>query len=296
MTVTPTDSIPTGPEFRAWVEAKKGRGRAEIDGHDLCYLDLGPGRPLMLLHGFMDTGYTWHRIAPDLVRRGFRIIAPDLPGFGGSLTPPDFGFEPGDMVRVLVRLMDHLGVDRWFMGGNSLGGGLSLLTALDFPDRVAGLAVLDPACYQMHLIWTLRLLKSRLLGPLATAALNRPLMRWASRNLAFDPRAVDEDFIDEVVRPLKRPDYRRNLRTVLRVFDRPEVHALTADYPRIAAPALIVWGRQDGLVPLHLGRRLAGDLPGSRLVELDRCGHMPQLEHPGPVIEEMAAWFEPLAL
>jgi pimeloyl-ACP methyl ester carboxylesterase len=296
VTVARTDAIPTGPDFWAWVEAGQGRKRAEIDGHDLGYLDLGSGRPLLLLHGFMDTAYTWYRTAPDLIGRGFRIIAPDLPGFGGSLTPPDFGFQPAAMIRVLVGLMDRLGIKRWFMGGNSLGGGLSLLAALDFPDRVAGLAVLDPACYPMHLIWTLRLLKSRPLGALATAALNRPLLRWGARHLAFDPGAVDEGFIDEVVRPLKRPDYRRNLRTALRAFDRPEVHAQTARYPMLEAPCLIVWGRQDGLVPLPLGRRLAGDLAGSRLVELDRCGHMPQLEHPETVVEEMAAWFEPQAL
>jgi pimeloyl-ACP methyl ester carboxylesterase len=291
-----TDTILTGRKFWDWVDANQGLKSVRIDSHQVRCLDLGSGRPLLLLHGFMDTCYTWHRIAPDLVRHGFRVIAPDLPGFGQSMTPRDYNFNPGDTVRVLGGLMDHLGLERWLMGGNSLGGGLSLFTALEFPDRVAGLAVLDPACYPMRLVWSLWMLKSRVFGPLASMALSRASIRWTSRHLAFDKKAVDDDFINELAAVLARPDYRRNVRLVLRTVDRPEVHALADHYPALTAPTLIVWGRQDQLVPLELGRRLAGDLAGSRLVELDPCGHMPQLEHPRRVVEEMTAWFEPLVI
>ncbi len=288
------DTIRTGPDFWAWVDEQHGRHRIEVDGGALRVLDLGQGRPLVLLHGYADTAYTWLRIAPGLMAAGYRLIAPDLPGFGASAFDGDYDFGPETMVRTLMALADHLGLGRFFVAGNSLGGGLSLLTALDFPERVTAAAVLDPACYPMHLIWSLAVIKSRLLGPLATALMGRATIRFTARHLVVDPGVMTDDVIDEAVRPLARRGYRKDLRRVLRAFDTERVYARTAEYHRIAAPTLIVWGRQDGLIPVDLGRRLAGDLPRSKLVELDNCGHAPQLERPGDVVRELAAWFDPL--
>ncbi|MBU0515540.1 MAG: alpha/beta fold hydrolase [Proteobacteria bacterium] len=286
--------IMTGPEFWAWVDGQNGRQRIKVNGGVLRVLDLGRGRPLVLLHGYADTAYTWHRVVPGLIAAGYRLVAPDLPGFGASAFEIGFDYSPETMVRALMAMADHLGLDRFFVAGNSLGGGLTLLAALEFPERVTAAAVLDPACYPMKLVWSLALIKSRLFGPLATALMSRAMIRFTARRLVFDPGAVSDDFIDELAGPRARRDYRKNLRQVLRAFDTDRVHARTAEYDRMATPTMIVWGRQDRLIPASLGRRLARDLPRSKLVELDHCGHAPQLERPGDVVRELTAWFDPL--
>ncbi|MBU1741864.1 MAG: alpha/beta fold hydrolase, partial [Proteobacteria bacterium] len=219
--------IMTGPEFWAWVDGQNGRQRIKVNGGVLRVLDLGRGRPLVLLHGYADTAYTWHRVVPGLIAAGYRLVAPDLPGFGASAFEIGFDYSPETMVRALMAMADHLGLDRFFVAGNSLGGGLTLLAALEFPERVTAAAVLDPACYPMKLVWSLALIKSRLFGPLATALMSRAMIRFTARRLVFDPGAVSDDFIDELAGPLARRDYRKNLRQVLRAFDTDRVHART---------------------------------------------------------------------
>ena len=110
---------------------------------DIVYLDGGSGVPLVLLHGFGASMDNWPRLARRL-RRGFRVIAPDLPGFGESSWRPDGDYTVDAQVRRIEAFVDALGLTRFCLGGNSMGGNIAALYAARHPDRVTHLWLIAP--------------------------------------------------------------------------------------------------------------------------------------------------------
>ena len=115
----------------------------------------GDGPPVLLLHGHPRTSATWHRVAPRLVQQGFRVVCPDLRGYGRSVGPPPAADHSAHSKRAvagdLVRLMDHLGHPRFALAGHDRGSYVALRLALDHPDRVSRLALLDCIPISEHL-------------------------------------------------------------------------------------------------------------------------------------------------
>ncbi len=109
---------------------------------DLNVVVGGEGPPLLLLHGYPQTHVAWHRIAPDLAKR-FTVGAPDLPGYGDSSAPRDDDYSTRAMARTCVGLMTTLGFGRFAIAGHDRGGRVAYRLALDHPERISRLAVLD---------------------------------------------------------------------------------------------------------------------------------------------------------
>ena len=137
------------PLFNAAVNAQRKRAgleekRVSVDGHDVVYLEGGNGDPLLLIHGFGANKDNWLPIAP-LLAPHFRLILPDLPGFGDSTRNFDERYAVEDQVARLRELIGHLGIGPVHIGGNSMGGYLGGLYASRFPDDVSSLWLLAPA-------------------------------------------------------------------------------------------------------------------------------------------------------
>jgi haloacetate dehalogenase len=113
-----------------------------LPGVDLNVAVGGDGPPLLLLHGYPQTHLAWHRIVPDLAKR-FTIVAPDLPGYGDSSAPRDGDYSKRAMAAAQVDLMAALGFGRFAVAGHDRGGRVAYRLALDHPDRISQLAVLD---------------------------------------------------------------------------------------------------------------------------------------------------------
>jgi len=138
--LAPAETVgPTG----AWMAELGLAPRTEVvDGLRVRYLRAGSGPPLVLLHGFASSIFTWRDTLPALAR-GHDVVALDLPGFGGSEQP--VGLTAERYPRVVIGLMDRLGIERFALMGNSLGGAVALLVAADHPARVERLVLVDAA-------------------------------------------------------------------------------------------------------------------------------------------------------
>ncbi|HHS98150.1 MAG TPA: alpha/beta hydrolase, partial [Chloroflexi bacterium] len=115
--------------------------------HRLRVTEAGSGEPVLLIHGFADSAYTWHRNLDALIEAGFRALAYDQPGCGGSDLPEGFRFGVDDLARVALGLLDALGIDRAHVVGSSMGGGVALYLAVHHPDRVRRVVGVAPVCY-----------------------------------------------------------------------------------------------------------------------------------------------------
>lgn len=252
-----------------------------VDGVRLRYVRAGTGPAVVLLHGFASSIFTWRDVIPALAR-GHDVVAVDLPNFGGSEIRPDL--PPGAYVRLVVGLMDRLGVDRASLAGNSLGGGTAVLVAALHPGRVDHLVLIDSVGYNLAAKdrpWLLRVAGLRPLARLIEALpVRRAVVTLALRQIFFDDRLVTAERIDEYVAPLLRPGAVAAAQALLASSDEMGLPGIVA---RVRVPTLVIWGREDSWVPVEHADRFLADIPGSRKVVIDRCGHLPQEERPAEV-------------
>jgi len=215
----------------------------------------------VLLHGSGSQAGDWHGVVPALLRR-YHLLVLDLPGHGES-GPAEGALPVGDLADGLGALLDARSADEpTVLIGNSLGGWVSLLYALRHPERV-----------------------ERVIGISSSgifAALKVPVLpknREEARRLVAAIRgpylpAPSDGELDELVRKITSGPASR-LFAGLRAEDFLDTQA-----GKIQVPVELVWGEEDGVLPLDYGRRLASLLPRARLHPLPRCGHMPQVHCP----------------
>ena len=253
----------------------------------LHYEEHGSGDPVVLIHGFGASLYSWRFLAPALAQQ-HRVVCVDLQGFGQSPKPADGKYSIHDhvgMVSNFIRARDLSGAT---LIGHSFGGGVALLLAL----RLAGeatyapkrLILIDNVAYRQHLPLFVRVLQSRT-GALVVRALPAKLLARHVLELAyFDDDKIPEDAVAEYARPLDAQGGRNALARTARGIIPADIDDLTPRYRDLRIPTLILWGRQDEIVPIAIGERLHRAIEHSRFFVVERCGHIPHEECPGEAI------------
>jgi len=267
---------PRTPQDLEHVSVKAG-------GHTLSSYAFGEGPPVILLHGLAATKLSYLPVLPALARR-YRVVVPDLPGHGES-TKPRARYTPAYFARVILALMDEVGTDRAALVGNSMGGRIAMEVAAGAPDRVSALALLDPAAAGLPFP-----MYARLLGMLPTGvgAVPVPLRKRAVvfgiRQLFADPERLPKGAYlagaDEFIRVYRHGRARVALLSAMRGLIADGADHFWERVADVDVPTLIVWGSDDRLVPVRIGRRLAATLPRAELVVLPGVGHVPQFEDP----------------
>lgn len=259
-----------------------------LDGVRVHYVDEGHGSPVVLIHGFASSLETWTAVIPELVRHGHRVIALDLRGFGWTDRPPgDYSSEA--QARLVLALMDRLGVERAAIVGHSYGAGVALRLALLAPERVERIALYDAWAYSDQLPAFFHVARTDGVGEamFATWYGQRAEDRIA---LAFyDQRYVTIELVDAVEAALQKPGtYAASLAAIRAMH----YETVESQYRTIEQPVLLLWGREDRVVPLAIGERMSRELPGARLVVYPGCGHFPMIEHARQSTAELVRFLE----
>jgi pyruvate dehydrogenase E2 component (dihydrolipoamide acetyltransferase) len=248
------------------------------------------GLPIVGLHGFGGDKETWLFVAM-LIARARGMIGIDLPGHGRSDDVPEARASLRHHAEAVVRTLDHLGVERAVICGNSMGGGVALRLAASWPDRVAGIVLVASVGRDLHSG-----------GALAWADGDNPLIPRAEQvdefmKLALErPPPVGRAVIRYVV------DQRVRRADALRRLFRGFVHAgddagVPSDLARIACPALVIHGEQDRIIDKRTSEDLALALPRAEFVVMRGVGHAPQLEAPratSRLVERFARRLDPV--
>jgi len=254
------------------------------------------GLPLVLLHGFGASTFSWREVIGPLSADRL-VLGFDRPAFGLTERPmppyPDGESPYAAMAQVdlTLSLMDILGMERAILVGNSAGGTISLLTALEHPDRVAALVLVDPAVYGGGGApgWVRPLLslpQVRRIGPLFV----RNIRSWGLDllNTAWhDPSKVTPEIIEGYTRPLRAENWDRAL-WELTLASREL--GLAGRLGELKVPVLVITGDDDRIVPTADSIRLAGEIEGAELVVISACGHVPHEECPEPFLEAVDAF------
>ena len=256
----------------------------EVDGLRVHYQEAGAKSDpaLMLVHGFCASKLVWNDVLMPLVAEGYRVVAPDLVGFGFSEKPRDGAYTIESQARMIVRLMDELGIERAAFVGSSYGGAISATCALNYPERVERLVLVDAVINdEVKEQKLLRLAAAPVMGDLLSPlVLGSPrLMRWRMRQTYSNgnARLFDDERLNTQHLPLRSADTQRAVLQTLRNWDAAHVER---DAHRITQPTLLIWGEDDRDTPLRHGERLHAEIPHSRLIVFPACGHLPQEERP----------------
>ena len=242
-----------------------------VFGQKIHYVEAGSGPTVILLHGLGGSSQAWQFNIGPLAEK-FHVVVPDQIGFGKS-DKPFVNYRIRTYVDFLDEFCRELKIERATLVGNSMGGWIAVMFAATFPERVDKLVLVDAAGYAPPKDFDMRTLYA--LNPTTKAGMKTLVAKvfynqmfstdiairqaMAARLAAGDGYTINsisesilrgEDFLDDVVKTIKRP-------------------------------TLIVWGRQDGLVPLAEGERFNKDIAGSKLIVIDQCGHVPNVEKPG---------------
>ena len=267
----------------------------ELQGLKIHYKIAGGGEPLiLLLHGFSASTFSWREVLQPLAALG-TVVAYDRPGFG--LTERPLGdalrrwpganpYGPDAQADQVATLIEALGFEKAILVGNSAGGAIAMHMYLRHPERVQGIIFVDAAIYRGGGApgWLRPLLGMPLmdrLGPL----LSRSLAAQGDRliKLAWhDPAKVSSDVLAGYRKPLQVENWDRALWEFTLAGRDLTLGERVKD---VKAPALVITGDDDRIVPMADSIRLATELPDAELVVIPNCGHLPQEECPGPLLE-----------
>ena len=273
-------------ELRATVPNSEYSHFADIDGVRIHYQEKGTGIPLVLIHGFTSSTYSWKDVFGPL-SKDFRVIAVDLKGFGFSGKPDGDYSRPAQAVLV-SHLLDYLKIEKAWLCGNSMGGEVSLNVALHNPERVAGLILIDSAGVKVNGGGSLApgYISIPLVGRvlMALALTSDKLVREGLEKSYYDDSKINADRVAAYYRPLKT---RGGQLGALRARTQADKFPIEQDLVKINAPALIIWGAEDALIPLEAGRKMNSLIKGSKLTIIEKCGHVPQEEMPERTVDEI---------
>jgi len=248
------------------------------------FLSAGDGPAMVLLHADGENRRDWRWVLPDLATR-HRVVAPDLPGFGGTGRPSDC--SPEFYERFVHEFIDVLGMDSAVLVGNSLGGLAALRTALHSPERVSALCLVASSGLGLEVSPALRMLTLSGVGDAATGwgrspigAAQRSLLR--APLLFGQPTRVPRSWLAEQYRLALLPGFLDTTLASLRgLLDRHgQRQVLVGDLSRLPMPTLFVWGDRDRVVPVRQAKAAVHRVPRGRLAVLAGTGHLPQVEQP----------------
>lgn len=261
-----------------------------VDGVRLHFVDVGRGRPIVLLHGANGSLNDFTAtILPRLAER-YRVVAVDRPGHGWSGRPAGRDMGPGEQMRLVRGLVRELSLERPLLVAFSWSGALALAYGLEHGDEIAGLVLLAGVAYDwggpVDLKW--RVPAWPVIGPLAVEAASLTVgglvLEWAARE-SFAPDPPPSAFARGAVALALRPaSFRANAEDVRSL--QPFLRAQAPRYPALRPPLVILHGDRDAVVGLEVhSRRLHREVAGSELIVLPGAGHLLPYAHPERVLD-----------
>jgi len=251
----------------------------QIDSKKIRYIDSGSGLPLVFIHGFGASIYSWRKNLGPLSKH-HRVCAPDLPGFGYSDKPLDADYSIDAYADFIVQFMDKLQIDKAVLVGHSLGGGIALLTGLKYPSRVQSLILIDTEAYPIKPPLMLTVAKLPGIRSIVHRAIGEWVVRISLKRSYYDQTRITDSLVDDYYRPFLTENGKSVPIKVLQAIDFETLKELPRRYRRIRKKTLIIWGQEDRISRIHLAHKLKKDLRNSKLMIIPASGHLVQEEKP----------------
>ena len=257
-----------------------------VHGHRRAFVKTGSGPALLLLHGLACDHTTWAPIIESLSKR-YTVIAPDLLGHGRS-DKPRADYSVGGYANGMRDLLTLLGIDKVTVVGHSLGGGVAMQFAYQFPERTSRVILVSPGGLGPEVTPVIRAVSMpgfhTAMGVLTIPGLRHVgVVGMKALSKTGIPHTRDLDEVSAIFENFKDPKFRAAIAHVVRaVIDWRGQIVTMADraYLTEAMPMCLIWGDDDSVIPHSHARRIAALAPQTRVQILPNAGHFPHKDHP----------------
>jgi pimeloyl-ACP methyl ester carboxylesterase len=241
----------------------------EVEKHQIRYYDISNCSlnltPIVLLHGLGGSADRWKKVIPYLSTK-YRLIIPDIIGFGYS-EKPHVEYTIDFFINFIKKFLNLLNISDVNIIGSSFGGLLALEYAIKYKPEIKKLVLVSPAGMMRYVSTTLKHYISAALYPTYENVLR------AYQEMMYNSNMVSEESIEDFINRMNLPNSKYVFMSTLMAFNnQPEL----TDRLNIDIPTLIIWGRNDKLIPVRYAKKFK--IPNSKIVIFDHCGHYPYIE------------------
>lgn len=263
---------------------------------ELASQSTGTGEPVLLIHGFGASSYSWRHVIEPLAQKN-RVITVDLKGFGDSPKPRDDAYSVYEQARLVRNFILENDLKNLHIVGHSYGGGVALAVSIYLsasnPGLQKSLVLIDSVAYPQELPSFVKILATPVLGPLITYAVpNTFQVKNLLQIVYFNDDLIPQEAIDHYAADLGKPDAKYALLTSVRQMLPTDLQQFSENYANLTIPTLIIWSREDEIVPLAVGKRLHENIPDSKLVIMSGVGHAVQEEKPALLLPHLRSFLE----
>ena len=268
-----------------------------VDGVKLAYEEYGEGKPVLFLHGFGASSYSWRFVAQTVSKQlNRRCICLNLMGFGASEKPSDESYTLARQAELVSGFIIGMELESLSLVGHSYGGGvcLNLVSQLSTfsPYSVNSMVLVDTVCYPQQFPGFIKCLRT-------------PIIRWFVLNIIparksarsilelcyASKERITNEAIYEYSSVLKSEGAHRALIATAENIIPDDMDSLVRSYKAISMPTFILWGTKDRIIPLKLGKRLHIEIQSSTMEVVNNCGHVPQEEFPEETAKRLIVFF-----
>jgi pimeloyl-ACP methyl ester carboxylesterase len=247
---------------------------------EIHYVDEGEGTPIIMIHGFGGSHRNFYKVA-QILKKDFRVIRVDLPGFGLSDFPASEANNK-DLIKLYREYMsfmlnDALQLDSVYLIGNSLGGWMAWETTVDNPDKVKKLTLVCSAGYEMDKVSNnaAALLKNSFVQLLFLRGMPLSFSEDGAKKCYYDHSKINTKEVENNNALWNREG---NIEAAFRMAGSGQ-YPDTTRIEKIQCPTLIVWGKEDEIIPAEHANKFKGAIKNSTLVMYNNCGHVPMIEN-----------------
>jgi pimeloyl-ACP methyl ester carboxylesterase len=265
------------------------KSRVAIREGKIAYVRTGEGAPVVLIHGIPTSAYLWRDVIPPLSRE-FAVCALDLLGYGDSDKAPKADLSVRAQAAYVAEFMVQVGLTHATIAGHDIGGGVAQLLALDRPELVKRLVLIDTVAYDS---WPGPEI-DRLKDPAWDKIIERIDLRKGFREALLRGTVrkgrITDALVEEYVRPFDGVEGRRSYLRCARALNNRDLLIRAAEIERLSLAALILWGEADDYQDPAIGQRLADRLAAARLVVLKDAGHFLPEDQPEEIARLVGAF------
>lgn len=253
-----------------------------VDGVKLAFSRVGDGPPAVFIHGIPTNRHLWRNVLPKIAAAGFEAIAFDLLGYGCSDKPTDVDLGIYNQARLIAVALRKLNLRRVLLVGHDIGGGVAQLLALDVPELLSHLVLVDSIAYDSFPEPGIARLRDVVWDSILGAPdfdFRKGLSKGFSKGMVRPERNTGE-MVEIYERPFHGVDGRKAYLRAARALRTEELSLRVGAIERISLPTLVIWGTHDHFQPISNGRRLASAMPNARFEQIEDAGHFSPEDSP----------------
>lgn len=260
-----------------------------VNEHNLTYFRAGQGETVLLLHGITTYSFIWQDIFSELAQN-YDVIALDLLGCGASDMPLDVSYSLKAHAERLKVFVDQLKIDRCHLVGHDLGGGIAQIFAVNNPDMLYDLALVNTVGYDFWPVQPITALRTPIIRQLLMATMDLGALRLLVSRGVFHKERLTDELMEQFFLPLQSSDGRKAFMHFARCLDNHNLTDITEPLQQLKMPVLIIRGDRDPYLSAEIAERLHQDISGSRLVRVAGASHFIQIDDPALVASELTSF------